>query len=248
MFRPAPPRYVYRFALLAAVLFAAAPAAAMQAVVIASGVPVIKPGQLLDDRSLLELPAGASVSFIAPDGSRHDLAGPYRGRPLPLAPGGDDTMPTPAGSALLTSLARLVGQTPPGAARLRAPQPPPVAAEPGAIDIASPGIHCIAAATPPVLWRADASVALKMELQRARTGETAALDWPAGSTTLPWPAALGIGNEENYLLRRAGNAIPTPLLLRRLPADLPTPAHRAAWLADHGCAAQARHLLGLPPA
>ena len=40
-----------------------------------------------------------------------------------------------------------------------------------------------------------------------------------------------------------GSATAAKLTVHRLPAQLPTDAHRAKWMADKGCRPQARRLL-----
>ncbi len=218
------------------------PAMAGSAVVLRSDDAAVKPGQLLDEHSTLSLPAAGAITLITPEGGMMMLEGPYHARPL-AGSGKTD----PAGMVLLARLANLIGANDiSGAAPHATPAGPPEPTDPFAIDIAAPGVYCVPPDLPPSLWRAASTAALTARLSRALGGQSATILWPAGVASIPWPTGLPIESDENYLLQPDGAAAPVTLLLRRMPAGLPTDAHRAIWLAGHGCRAQGRRLLGLP--
>ena len=49
---------------------------------------------------------------------------------------------------------------------------------------------------------------------------------------------LSVADGQVYLVRMEGQGEVKPLTLHRVPGDLPTRVHRAAWVADKGCADQ----------
>jgi len=68
-------------------------------------------------------------------------------------------------------------------------------------------------------------------------------DWPADAHVLGWPKEVGLADGARYLLRLKGSRATRKFTLHLVPGDLPTDAHKAAWMADHGCERQARRLI-----
>jgi len=230
--------------LLAAVALAAMvalplPAAAADLVVVASTAPGVVPGSIVKSDAVLNIPAGATVTLISGAGQMVTLEGPRSG--APGTGGGSAGSPDLIASlsGLLKGSERETGAL--GTMRAMAPPAPPT--DPWVIDVGQSGDHCVAAAAPAMLWRGSSSHARVVSLVDLKDNRQIDADWPAGATTLAWPAQLPLSDGGRYLVRMKGAATGTRLTVHRVPANLPTDAHQAAWMADKGCRPQARRLL-----
>lgn len=215
------------------------PAAAGQMVVIeVSGVD-LAPGQMIDGATRLELPAGAKVTLVSESGAVSVIEGPYSGAPGKAAAGDAD-------SGLVASLAQLVGGKPAQSAALgvmRAAKSEPLPSA-WVVDLRRSGSQCVKAGDKPVLWRSVNTKAATLSLRGLPKGGKAKVKFTAGTDRVDWPDAVAIKDGGQYLARLSGNATASKIVLRLIPADLPTDPHRAAWMADMGCTVQAKALLG----
>ena len=220
-------------------LATAMPALGRPLVVVDSSLAGLSPGQIVDSDAAITLPAGARVTLIGPDGRNLHLHGPFDGKPRLAAPAKSDD-PT-----LVSRLARLFRPTTadgamPGGVRGEAPAPPPGA---WSVDIAHGGTYCVAGIDGLRLWRQHAERPATMTIRRSDSGTSVTLEWSAGMAVQRWPTDLAVTTESKYLVRYEGDALPTVLVLRPLPAGLRNNAERAAWMGENGCAAQGRRLL-----
>jgi len=237
-------RLMRAFSLIAAVAMAAMAASAVSAaaaelVVIASSASDIVPGSIVKSDAVLNIPAGASVTLVSGAGKTLTLKGPYAAAP---GTGGDG-----AGSPdLIASLSGLLSgggreTAALGTMRAMAPSTPPT--DPWVIDAGQSGDHCVAAAGPATLWRGQPAHARVVSIIDVKANTQIDAGWPAGAATMTWPSSDAPADGGRYLVRMKGATTAAKMTLHRLPAQLPTDAHRAAWMADKGCRAQARRLL-----
>ena len=230
-------------ALLAMAMFAApTPAvwAAEMLVIGAEGVDLAE-GDIVDSATPIQLTAGARVTLISRDGTSVTLKGPFDGPPFA------DAQESPEERTLFRALGTLfaAGGRQQGATKGATRGGGGAAADVDAwlIDTGVQGDACARAGGPVTLWRAASDKASALKLTHTGARASAELEWPPGAATLAWPAAVPLENGAEYLVRLKGVLIARKLTLHLVPGDLPSEAHRAAWMAEHGCLSQARALL-----
>jgi hypothetical protein len=221
-------------AFLAAMLVAMAGARAGELVVVASSAAELPAGTRLEERARLQLPAGTSVTILAESGRSWVIEGPFDGA-APEAEGeraGETSI-----VALLSDLLASDGyDIEIGAVRgLAAAVTPP---QRSWIDVTRSGTYCVAAEGGAVLWRPSAEQAT-VRLTRIDTASSAAVEWPAGAPTQPWPEALPPA-EAAYLAVTERGSGPARLKLRLLPGAVGGGYEAIAWMAAQGCRDQAR--------
>lgn len=227
-------------ALTAVVFFAmACPALAAQFFVAASTAPGLARGAIIDGDEPLSLPEGARVTLIAPDGKTVTLDGPFHGPPGGGAGTGD--------RELFAALSDLVSSQNASIASLGGTRggPENVPEDPFAIVLGASGSHCVPAGQPLRLWRPDTKGSSLLTIRPGSGSVQAPVEafWPEGAATMPWPEDLAAAAGATYLIRHDDGASLTEVVLQRVPADLPSEAHRIAWMAEHGCTRQALRLL-----
>ena len=224
--------------VLLALALGAHGALAGQLVVVDSTAPGFVSGQVLDGSEPVELAAGTRITVIAEDGTVKTEEGPFSGR---LESSGS----AKGGRSVVGSLSRLIGggsaaSKTIGAMRASPRREPP---DPWAVDVFRPGIHCAIEGTVPRLWRHNPARAMTLVMKTLPYGAKVATDWPAGVAAIDWPEGLALEDGVAYLARKAKGMTATRVTLRLVPADLPSAAHRVAWMADAGCTRQAKALL-----
>ena len=212
-------------------------ALAADVVVIASSAPNIMPGQIVNADGPLEIPAGARVTLISESGKTVTVNGPHSG-PLSLA--GESS----GDPSLIKALAGLVSvpiKETGSLAFIRkgTVRTPPT--ETWVIDVGRSGDHCVPAGGPVKLWRAAKTGALL--LKNLADKSKSVTDWPAETNTLEWPSQVTLDGGTKYLARLIGSLKKTVFVVHLVPADLPSDAHRAVWMAEKGCVEQAKRLL-----
>jgi hypothetical protein len=214
-------------------------AGAGELVVIDSTAPGLTPGQVLDGSKPLELAPGTAVTVVTGDGRVKSLEGPFSGVPV----AGEEA--APGGSALIRSLSRLMSGKTPQPHELGMMRGERLVGRPDAwsIDIIRSGAHCVTDRTQAVLWRPSGVAAETLTIRRQPWGEKVSVDWPAGTNSLIWPKALPLENGGQYLVRLSSRISGTKLVVYVVPANLPTNAYLAAWMADLGCNEQALALI-----
>lgn len=216
---------------------AVSPAAAADIMVVASNAPSVPTGQTVDSAAALDLAAGQRVTFIAGGGKSLTRNGPYKGAAWEGAP--------PADKAFLQSLGKLAsGQgktgTTLGAVRGGAKPDPD---DPWALDVSRAGDYCVATGAPIVLWRAAPERAGTLSLTGMKEEGKTSIEWPAGAATVPWPQDVKLEDGAVYLARMDASPTAKRLIVRMVPGNLASDAHRAVWMGDAGCTNQARALL-----
>ena len=216
-----------------------APAWAAELLVIGSENSDVPEGAIVDSAAPLRLDAGARLTLLAEDGTTITLEGPFDGAP-PAEPGAaaEERSLLSSLKGVFSSSARETGGTTRGATSLGA-----ATGAAWLIDTGTPGDVCARPGGPVTLWRAksDRTSVLTLSHKGART--SAEIDWPRGVATLDWPAAVPLENGADYLMRIKGVLVARTVTLHLVPGDLPSDAHRAAWMAGRGCLPQARALL-----
>ena len=226
--------------VLGVILFAASsPAWAQDLVVVNSTAPSVKPGQIVKSDAPIDVPAGTSVTLVSESGKILTLQGPHSGPPGLGGGGGGD-------ADLLSSLSGLLsasGRETASLGTMRAISPPMPPNDPWVINIGRSGDHCVSKGGPVTLWRAKSAKAASLSLKNLNDRSKSKANWPAGARILQWPAGVVLADGARYLARLKGSRTASKLILHLVPGDLPSDAHRAAWMAGMGCVKQARRLL-----
>ena len=232
-----------RFILASALVFlgvmAAQWAQAGQLVIVDSTAAALLPGQVLDGSKPLSLSAGTQITVISEDGKVTTFEGPFSGVPASGGSGGGGS-----GGGLLASLSKLVDdQGGSGSLGVMRAVKAGDAPDPWVIDVLRSGSHCVRAGVAPVLWRPGANKGSQLSLKPLPKGKRMKIDWPAGMDGIDWPDGLALTDGGRYLVKMSGRMTAAKMVVHILPADLPSDAHRVAWMADKGCTGQAKALL-----
>jgi len=212
----------------------ASPAADL--VVIASGDPSIAIGTVIDGTKAIDVETDVSVVMVSSDGRTIKLTGPYNGAP--------DISVADADSRLVESLSRLITEEAGSPATLAVfrgglEKTPIGRPDVWGIDIARAGRYCLRPDRPVMLWwraaRPGAVVALSKAADDSRGVR---IRWPQSKRYTEWPAELTLTDGTDYLARFRAGDTGIRLTTLRMP-ELAGDAHRAAWMAEHGCARQA---------
>jgi hypothetical protein len=209
-------------------------------VVIASSDPAIEVGPVIDGRQSIKIAAGTRVVLISSDGTVLELTGPYDGAPEPSAPGPD--------SRLVDSLSRLLAtEDSPGTtlavSRHMPKRLPPDRPDLWGIDIAHAGNYCLRKDRPIVLWWAKAQSRAAVNLSSVGDdANSVEIRWPRGQHHRAWPKELELSDRATYVVR-FGSEEPGGKFSTILMPYVASDAHRAVWMAEHGCTRQALGVL-----
>jgi len=229
------------FVSLLALLWMAEAAFAGQLVVIDSSAPGLTPGAILDDSKPIELAAGTTVTLVSESGKVTNLKGPFSGLP---GPAGKSAGGGSGGGSLTASLAKLVGgQSATSKLGVMRSNKAQVPSDPWALNVERTGNHCARSGSAPELWRSKAVKAITLTLKLLPKGARSSTGWPAGAERIGWPGEVALKDGGKYMARMSGKTSAARLVIHLVPADLPTDAHRAVWMAGKGCIGQARALL-----
>lgn len=207
-------------------------------VVIESNAPNYTAGTLIGSADTIRLGTGETLQLISESGLPKTIEGPFEGTP------GDDA--SPAGdAALLGSLSALLSQSSPESSELGVTRAAVTHEIPNAWSIVADGngTHCFSRAQPAHLWRANAGRKANVRIKNVSTRERVSLPWAAREKSLGWPGDFPLENGTQYTIQIKGKMKVVKLTMKEVPSDLPTDAHRAAWMAENGCASQALALL-----
>jgi hypothetical protein len=209
-------------------------------VVIASSDPSIEVGVIIDGSRPISVAANASVILVSSDGRTIKLFGPYNGAP--------DTSASSSDSRLVDSLSRLItkeASSPTTLAVFRGgfKQAPADRPDIWGIDIARAAKYCLRPDRPVMLWWAAArSGAVVTFSSPDDSSRSARIRWPQGKRHSAWPKELALTDGATYVARFWSEDSGEQLITVLMP-DLGTDAHRAAWMAEHGCTRQALKVL-----
>lgn len=228
-------------------------ALARQSVVVESTAPSFPPGQVIDDNTSVQLPAGTTVTLVADNGAITKLSGPFTGKPTApgAAPADGDGDPAVvqalsrlfvANQPLSNSWGTFRGHEPAGSFRGDG-ESPVSPAQIWAINVRDSETVCALSGTAPTLWRADKTDPVTVLLVHLSTGREATITFPANVQEQPWPSGVPLLDGGEYAVRDANNQWERRMALRIVPADQKPGVARAAWMSDAGCFRQARAVL-----
>lgn len=202
----------------------------------------LKRGTVIDGNQPLILKSGSKVTLVGADGKTLTLQGPSQGKPSELglkpASGGrsSDQVVTVLG-ALLSNEERSTRAL--GVVRSASPTGNEKLPDAWAVNVAQSGTKCIGADSAK-LWRADSSLASKLQVRRAQSARTATAEWPAGHQFLTVSSRV-FEDGQNYIVNLDGQS--AEIKIRVMPADLESQTEQAAWMARNNCRDQALALV-----
>lgn len=221
-------------ALLFGALFVAQTATASDYVVMESeGDVTYQIGDIVENAVPISLPEDASLTLVSSGGEKIRVEGPFIGT-LDV---NDDSVDT-GSDELVRSLAQLFRTQAEWAAtrklvRSFGGEPN---ADPWIFDIEWTSAYCYRNPGEIALWRKQAPQGGTLEI--AVSGDSIKVKWPKGDNRLDWPTDMPVFDGEEFDLRY-GDTERRAIEFRKLPADLPTRAHMASWMADNACDDQA---------
>lgn len=196
----------------------AAPALS-KALVVRSAGPSAKaypPGKALPDSAKISLKPGDSVTVLGPNATK-TLRGP-------------GTFPASSSSAegLAMAAARRT--------RFGAMRSGDLALNPSPwnLDISQSGTICIAKGSPLKMWRPSSEDAAKLIITPA-SGKATTVNWPAGKSTIDWPAALPVSEGVDYQLALKDGPSPESVRFSLMPAIPSDAVDTAEALIQRGC-------------
>lgn len=196
----------------------ASPALA-KALVVRSAGPSAKtypPGKALPDSAKISLKPGDSVTVLGPNATK-TLRGP-------------GTFPASSSSAegLAMAAARRT--------RFGAMRSGDLALNPSPwnLDISQSGTICIARGNVLKMWRPSSDDAAKLTITPS-SGKSATVSWPAGKSTIDWPAALPISEGVEYQLAIKDGPSPETVRFAMMPAIPADAVDTAEALIQRGC-------------
>ena len=196
---------------------AVADLAIAKAVVVRSIGPSAKaypPGKALPDSAKISLQQGDSVTVVGGNSAR-TLRGP-------------GTFPAAAGAqelAMAASRRSRFGAMRSGELALNP--------SPWNLDVTQSGTVC-ATGKSLKIWRPESDGAVKLTITKG-SGPATTVNWPAGKSTIDWPAAVPIAEGADYQLVVAGGSETQSIRFAVLPAIPAEAEDTAAALVAHGC-------------
>ena len=227
-----------RFACLVIVaLFGWVPLAIAAPVVILSGeVNGQGPGSLVEETTVVSIPAGTMVMFNDPSGQTKTITGPFEG-PINA---------DPAGTAPASGLDRLIASRSAEQSRLGAIRAAPgqIPREAELISVAQSSVQCLANGVEAQLWRPETLNADSFfKLTHADSGAVARSVWHTDVDQVAWPADVPLISGARYLVELEIAPRPVEITLFMAPNNFDSDADLAAWMGQVGCRRQAFALL-----
>jgi hypothetical protein len=228
-------------ALLALAASSIAPASAEMLVVVQSNSKNWPVGTEVDGTKVLSLEAGAEVALVTEGGRKLRLVGPYASAPAPNGATSSGGGLVPALKALFTESDR--SETVIGAIRSPEHSNAWVWTVDDALIAGQPLIVCRPADGTIYFARADQALEEHGTLEDVVSGGHADLLWPSGMNAVAWPDALSARGGGRYRYGAGEGSSSAEFSIVEVPGEFPTAAHRAIWMARHGCSVQARRLV-----
>ena len=218
---------------------------ARQLVVIDSSSPQYKAGQVIEGSQRLQLSSGSRMTVVGDDGKVIKLEGPFSGVVGTASEPGNS-----GGVVVVEAISKLFsGETPETGAlgtfrgSRGAGQTGTKAPDVWAIDVSQSETQCVPGGMVPTLWRSQASreLTIAVEFLTSKTGTL--VQFPAGVDVVAWPVQVPLEDGGRYSIRDSNDTWRSGLTLRIIPVEQTSTVGRAAWMAENGCAAQARTLM-----
>lgn len=229
-------RFFERLAFI--ILFCSATAAGAAPVVILSGeVDGQGPGSLIDETTVISVPAGKTLVFNDPAGQTKTITGPFEG-PINADAAGD--------AAPASGLDRLIASRSAEQSRLGAIRAAPgqIPREAELISVVRTSVQCLAQGGQAVLWRPETLDGDSfVTLTYGDTGATAQSIWRSGVSRLEWPSEVPLLSGARYLVELEIAPRPVEITLYLAPREFASDADLAAWMGQVGCRRQAFALL-----
>jgi len=222
-------------------------------VVKAEGMPEFSLGDIVNSDAGLSVPKGGKLTVINGSGKKILVAGPYEGN-LAKLEAAKSSRKTTSGSRplglgvkvnVVGALARLFKENVLSTTRLgafRSVGGAQTISNPWVIDVATAGHFCFGEGQTLPLWRAKSDKAGSITLANQKTGEKTNVSWAKGDAMVDWPLEVPFGDGGVYSAMQ-GNKDTKTLTLHKIPAELPTRIHKAAWMAENNCSQQAMLLV-----
>jgi hypothetical protein len=215
-----PNNSVLRRALIAGALLSTAGTATANVLVVRSTNASYRPGQSLPDNARITLRADQQVTILGRGGTR-TFTGP--GAFAANAAGGGPVLVADAnGRQARAGAIRNAGIIPHGPTLWH-------------VDVAQSGTFCLTSGAHVMLWRANASVPLRLTV--SGPGGTRRLNWAANEPTAAFPGAP-IANGATYTFTEPGVAVPVTITFRLLGSEPHDVQGVAQALIANGCQGQ----------
>jgi len=189
-------------------------------------------GTVVDGRQPIRIDDGF-VTLIAANGERVELEGPFDGIADPAPANVDTTLIDILGHLIQSEID--AEQNAPLRLFATVPRRRP---DRWSADVTRSGTYCVHASAA-TLWRSYARRATTLTLQQLEPAASTDTPWPAGEATLAWPQTPALRDGAVYQASLSNAVGRTELSIRVIPDGIATDAHRAAWMAQHGCRVQA---------
>lgn len=216
--------------LIALLAVAGAPAAA-QLVVLDSYGSALKPGMRIEASRQIDVPEGARVSFISPDGRTVTYNGAYSG-------------PAMRGPVIAAdpraALAALIGERNARSntvASIRGAGTAAPLPDPWLIDISRPGQRCVREGEPQIWWRPQTITTEDFSIYPLDKSWVADMGWEAGDDRMEAPDLWRLAAEKVYIVRTGiqEDAVTVNVIPESVNGDLML----TAWMLEKGCTQQA---------
>jgi len=220
-----------RTRILLPLALVAAPATAINMVVVDARGGGFKPGGMVSSTAMVVLKEGERVTMISPDGRSVTLKGPYKGVALRAGTAVQD--PRAALAALISTRndrAKSVGAVRAGANA--APLP-----DPWLVDISRPGARCVREGSRPVWWRPDARAAEPFSVFPIDRSWRADFQWKAGADRMEAPVLSKLEGASIFVIRVEGQE--NAINIQIIPRDVTDPLILSSWMLERTCIQQA---------
>jgi len=217
--------------LLLPLALMAAPAWAINMVVVDARAGGFKPGQSVSSTAMVVLKEGERVTMIAPDGRSVALRGPYNG--VVMKAGTAVQNPKAALAALISTRndrAKSVGAVRAGANAAKLP-------DPWLVDISRPGARCVREGDRPVWWRPDAGSAEPFSVFPIDRSWRADFQWKAGMDRMEAPPLSKLQGVSTFVIRVEGQE--NAISIQVIPKDVVDPLVLSSWMLERTCIQQA---------
>ena len=197
-------------------------------------------GDVLDGAKKVLLPKDTRLTLIDGRGRKIEVRGPFEGLVDDIAATlakGQCTASVEMDLGLVKTLAKVFEGLLPRALRSG------TLTDPWAIDVSRYEHGCYRTKQPLALWRRVTAKADVLYLKSQERGDPLAVEWPVRQGRVDWPPEVPLEDGGTVVAWLRSNKMQRSMTLHRVPDDLPTRIHQAAWMAEQACEDQARLLV-----